>query len=134
MKKRSIALLLVGIFLLANVSLISATEVNNKIGDGSKTIKPSTVVTEKFLFAKINSSGLGFVAVNNPILLIIEYSNPNATTTITSLFGLHSITIQGNYTLTILFPCRLGRIDVPVYYGNISLDCRARVVWVDYQI
>ena len=132
MKKKILTLLLICIFLFASISSISAIENNTKIEYDHEAEDTSTTVKEKFYLGKIESSGWGFTAVNNPALIIIEYLDQNATTTITSLFGLHSITLKGTHTLTMIFPSRLGLINAPISLGNCNLGCRALIVEISY--
>jgi hypothetical protein len=137
MNKKIITLLILGIFLLSNISLISASEINNKIKDINETENSPINITEKFFFAKVKSTGNPIFWLKGSTRYVVGYNDDldkNHTTTITSLFGKRSITLKGNHTLTIIFPSRFGLIEVPDSSGNINIDCRAFIVKISYQI
>ena len=115
---------------MSGVSGVSlAKSISNDIDkdDTSKDIE------EVFYFGKVQSSGYASSVFKDSPLKIIVYSDENATTTITSLFKLHSITIKGNHTLTVYLPSKRGIIDLPLYYGDCILKCRALMVKITYQ-
>ena len=136
MKKIIVSIGIIGIFLLASMITVSAIESGNDAETNNDFSDTSTTAKENFYFCKVDSSGYGYCAINVPGIVVIYYMDENATTTIKSLFGLRSFTIEGSHTL-ILTPSyfRFGNIDAPNQaYGDCLLNCRGLTAQVAHKV